>query len=144
MNKLLAYFLHLIFIKVDLLTWLNKLGTFQNQIPKNLSRVSMKWNLLEMKFTGFYKKQSVYLFKTKKVWNVIYCQCFLKPFENRNGKLLRFFRSRHLRSSVKKGILEISQNWQGNTCVIVSILINLHASEQQLYQKRDSNTGVFL
>ena len=133
----MAYFLHLIFIKVDLLTWLNKLGTFQNQIPKNLSRVNMK-------FTGFYKKQSVYLFKTKKVWNVIYCQCFLKPFQNRNGKLLRFFRSRHLRSSVKKGILEISQNWQGNTCVIVSILINLHASEQQLYQKRDSNTGVFL
>ena len=133
MNKLLAYFLHLIFIKVDLLTRLNKLGTFQNQIPKNLSRVNMKWNL-----------QSVYLFKTKKVWNVIYCQCFLKPFQNRNGKLLWFFRSRNLKSSVKKGILEISQNWQGNTCVIVSILINLHASEQQLYQKRDSNTGVFL
>ena len=82
-----------------------------------------------MKFTG------LYLFKTRKVWNVIYCQCFLKAFENRNGKLL-FFRSNHLKSSVKKGFLKISQISQKNTCVGVSILINLHASGLQLYQKR--------
>ena len=65
-----------------------------------------------MKFTG------LYLFKTRKVWNVIYWQCFLKAFENRNGKLL-FFRSNHLKSSVKKSFLKISQISQENTCVRV-------------------------
>ena len=75
----------------------------------------------------------MHLFKTKKALKVIYCQCVLKAFENRNGKLLRFFLSSHLRSSVKKGILKISLNSQENTCVRVFILINLHASGLQLY-----------
>ena len=103
----------------------------------------MKWNLLVfIKSTVF-----MYLFKTKKVCNVIYCQSFLKAFENGNniqhGKLLRFLWSSHLRSSIKKVFLKISQNSQENTCVGVSILINLHASGLQLYQKKETTTQVF-
>ena len=85
------------------------------------------------------------LVETKKKCNVIYCQS-----ENENvnvtqhGKLLRFFWSSHLRSSIKKVFLKASKNSQYNTCVEVSILINLHASGLQPYQKRDSDTGVFL
>ena len=40
--------------------------------------------------------------------------------------------------------LEISQNSQENTCARVSLLIKLQASSLQLYQIRDSNTGVSL
>ena len=99
----------------------------------------MKWN-----FLVFIKnKVCMYLFKTRKVWNVVYCQCFLKALENRNGKLLRFFWSSYLRSSVKNGILKISQNSQENTCGGVSILINLHAPGLQFYQKKDTPTQVF-
>ena len=47
------------------------------------------------------------------------------------------------RCSVKKVFLEISQNSKGNTCARVSFLIKLQASNLQLYQKRDSDTGVF-
>ena len=39
----------------------------------------------------------MYLFKTRNVCNVIYCQCFLKAFGNRHGRL---------RSSIKKGVLK--------------------------------------
>ena len=99
----------------------------------------MKWSLLVF----IKNKVCMYLFKTRKTWNVIYWQCFLKAFENWNGKLLRFFWSSHLRSSVKKGILKISQNSQESTCVGVSILINLHASSLQLYQKKETPTQVF-
>ena len=42
----------------------------------------------------------------------------------------------------KKVFLEISQNSKENTCARVSFLIKLQAL--QLYQKRDSGTGVFL
>ena len=110
----------------------NKLRSFQNQISKNPSRVNVKWNLL------FFIKNKVctYLFKTRKVSNVICYQCFLKAFENQNGKLLWFFWNSHLRSSVKKGIIKISQKSQANTCVGVSTFINLHASGLQLYQKK--------
>ena len=45
------------------------------------------------------------------------------------------------RCSVKKVFLKISQNSQENTCVGVSFLQVLGL---QLYEKRDSNTGVFL
>ena len=38
-------------------------------------------------------------------------------------------------------MLEISQNWQENTCARVSLLIKLQAG-LQLYLKRDSGTGV--
>ena len=96
----------------------------------------MKWNLLVF----IKSKVFMYLFKTKKVCNVIYCQSFLKAFENGNntqhGKLLRFLWSSHLRSSIKKVFLKISQNSQENTCVGVFILINSHASDLELYQKR--------
>ena len=85
----------------------------------------------------------IYLLKTRKVWNVIYCQRFLKAFEDRNGKLLRFFWSSHLRSSLKKGVLKVSQNSQENTCVGVYILINLHAPDLQLHQKKGTPTQVF-
>ena len=51
----------------------------------------MKLNLLVF----IKNKVYMYLFKTKKVCNVIYCQSFLEVFENGNntqhGKLLRFF-----------------------------------------------------
>ena len=40
--------------------------------------------------------------------------------------------------------LEILQNSQENTCVRVSFLIKLQASDLQLYWKRDSDTGGFL
>ena len=122
----------------------NKLRTFRNHIPKNLCRVNMKWNLLVF----IKNKAFMYLFKTKKMCNVIYSQSFLKNFENGNntqhGKLLRFLRSSHLRSSIKKVFLKISQNSLENNCVGVSVLKNLHASGLQLYQKGDSDTGVFL
>ena len=59
-------------------------------------------------------------------------------------KLLRFFRGKHLRSSIKKGILKIQQNPQGNTCAGVSILINLHASVLHLYQKKRLRHRFFL
>ena len=48
------------------------------------------------------------------------------------------------RYSVKKLFLEISQNSWENTCDRVSFLIKLQALGLQLYQKRDSGTGVFL
>ena len=44
--------------------------------------------------------------------------------------------------SVKKLFLEISQNSQNNTCARVSFLIKLQGL--QLYEKRDSGTGVIL
>ena len=53
-------------------------------------------------------------------------------------------RSNHLRSSIKKVFLEISQNSQENTCARVSILIKLQALGLQLYQNRDSGKGAFL
>ena len=46
--------------------------------------------------------------------------------------------------SIKKVLLETSQNSQENTCARDSILIKLQASGMQLYLKRDSDTGVFL
>ena len=105
-------------IKVDPLTWINLKNSKSNsikfnQIPKNLDMVNMKWNSLVF----IKNKVCMYLFKIRKVWNVIYWQCFLKAFENQNGKLLRFFWSSHLRSSVEYGILKSSQNSQVNTCV---------------------------
>ena len=42
----------------------------------------------------------------------------------------------------KKLLLKISEYSQENTCVTVSFLTNLQSL--QLYQKRDSNTGIFL
>ena len=48
------------------------------------------------------------------------------------------------RCSVKKVFLEISQNLQENTCARVSFLIKLQALRLQLYEKRDSGTGVLL
>ena len=104
----------------------------------------MKRNLL------VFIKNKVYmcLFKTKKVCNVIYCQSFSNAFENGNniqqGKLLRFLWSSHLRSSIKKVILKISQNSQENTCVGVSISINLHVQACNFIKKGDSGTDVFL
>ena len=47
------------------------------------------------------------------------------------------------RCSVKKMFSEISQLLQENTCARVSFLVKLQA-DQQLYEKRDSDTGVFL
>ena len=67
----------------------------------------MKWNLLV-----FVKsKVCMYLFKSRKVWNVIYCKCLKKS-------------------------LKILQNSRENSCVGFSILKNLHASGMQLYQKK--------
>ena len=43
-----------------------------------------------------------------------------------------------------KGFLKKFRNSQENTCAGVSFLIKLQTSGLQLYQKRDSNTGVFL
>ena len=104
----------------------------------------MKWNLLV-----FIKNEVfMHLFETKKVCNAIYCQSFLKAFENGNntqlGKLLRFLWSSHLKGSIKKVFLKISQNSQESTCVGVSVLINLHASGCNFIKKADSETSVFL
>ena len=44
--------------------------------------------------------------------------------------------------SVKRVLLEISQNSQENICARVSSLIKLQASGLQLYEKRDSGTSV--
>ena len=48
------------------------------------------------------------------------------------------------RCSIKKLLLEISQNSLENTCARVSLLIKLQDSGLQLYWKRESGTGVFL
>ena len=48
------------------------------------------------------------------------------------------------RCSIKKVFLKILQNSQENTCARVSFLTKLQASCLQLYQKRDSGTGVLL
>ena len=48
------------------------------------------------------------------------------------------------RFSLKKVFLKISQNSHENACARVSFLIKLQASSLQLYQKRDSDTGVSL
>ena len=48
------------------------------------------------------------------------------------------------RSSRPEVFSEISQHSQENTCARVSFLIKLQAWGLQLYQKRDSGTGVFL
>ena len=40
-------------------------------------------------------------------------------------------------------LLKISQNSEENTCVGVSILINLHTSALQLYQKKETSTQLF-
>ena len=47
-------------------------------------------------------------------------------------------------SSLKKLLLKTSKNLRENACVGVSFLIKLLASDLQFYEKRDSNTGVFL
>ena len=47
--------------------------------------------------------------------------------------LFDMFRSNHRRCSVKKVLMESSQNWQENTCVSVSFLIKLQALGLQLY-----------
>ena len=62
---------------------------------------------------------------------MIYWQCLLKAFENRNGKFLRFLLSSHLRSSVKNGTLKILQNSQENM---------LQAGN---FIKKESSTQVF-
>ena len=45
---------------------------------------------------------------------------------------------------VKKVFLKILQNSQENTCTRVFFLIKLQALGMQIYEKRDSDTGVFL
>ena len=71
-----------------------------------------------MNFSGFYKsKVCMYLFKTKTPWNVIYCQFFfLKVFENRTSKLLRFLWNSHLRCSIKNVLLKADSRlgWPNN------------------------------
>ena len=44
--------------------------------------------------------------------------------------------------SIKKVFLKISEDVQENTCVGIS-LIEFQGSSVQLYEKRDSNTGIF-
>ena len=51
--------------------------------------------------------------------------------------------SSHQRCSIKKVLLQISQNPQENPCAR-SLLIKLQALRLQFYQKSDSGTGVFL
>ena len=46
--------------------------------------------------------------------------------------------------SIKKVLLQISQNSLEKTCARVSFLIKLQGLDLQLYQKRDSGTGVSL
>ena len=97
-----------------------------------------------MKFTGFSEnKECMFLFKTQSVCIVIYC-LFLKALENRNGKLLSFFWSSHLRCFLilKNKFRKIhsktpvpEQNSEQNNCVRVSFLINLHAFALQLKRK---------
>ena len=53
-------------------------------------------------------------------------------------------RSSHLRCSIKKLFLKISQFSQESTCVRVSFLIKLHDFSPATLLERDSNTGAFL
>ena len=48
---------------------------------------------------------------------------------------------RHLRSFIKKMLLKISQNSQGNACVGVSFLINLQAWGLHIYWKKTPTEG---
>ena len=59
-------------------------------------------------------------------------------------KVAFFILKARRRCSVKKMLLNISQNLQENTCARVSSLIKLQGWGLQLYLKRDSGTGVFL
>ena len=52
-----------------------------------------------------------------------------------------FFRSSHRRCSIRKGVLEISQNSQENTCARVSFLIKLQASGN--FAKKETLAQVF-
>ena len=54
------------------------------------------------------------------------------------------YRRSHLEVFCKKVFLKIPQNSQENTCARVSFLMKLQASGLQLYEKRDSGTGVLL
>ena len=54
------------------------------------------------------------------------------------------FRSSHRKCSVKNMFLEISQHSQESICARVPFLIKLQGWGLQLYQKRDSGTGIFL
>ena len=58
--------------------------------------------------------------------------------------LFWFFRSSRPEVYCKKVFLKISQNSQENTCTKVFFSIKLQAWDLQLYQKRDSGTGLFL
>ena len=54
------------------------------------------------------------------------------------------FSKRYTGNSRPEVFLEITQNAQENTCVRVSFLIKLQASDRKLYQKKDTGTGVFM
>ena len=60
---------------------------------------------------------------------------FMKEASSFLKKIVLLFRSSHWRCSVKKVFLKISQNSQDNTCVRVSLLMKLKASDPQLYLK---------
>ena len=85
----------------------------------------------------------MYLFETRKVCSVIYYQSFFWRLRTDMVNRLDFFEAATWGILSKKVVLKISQNPQENTCVGVSILINLHDSGLQLYEKRDSDTGAF-
>ena len=76
----------------------------------------MKCNLLPMFFEGFWEPK----------WYIV--EIFLKKSPE---------------EFCKKSSLKISQNSHENTCIAFSILINLHASGLQLYQKKEAPTQVY-
>ena len=103
--------------------------------------MNRKWSFLVFKKS----KVFMYLFKTRKVCNVIYWKCFYKAFWRTDmANCSDFSEAATWGVYLKKMLLKISQNSQENTCVGVSISINSHASGLQLYQKRGSDIGAFL
>ena len=90
-----------------------------------------------MEFTGFYKKQSMYVF----FWNKESMKCNLLPmffegFWEPSWYIAEIFLKKPPEEFPKRAILKISQNSDESTCVVVSILINLHASGLQLYKNK--------
>ena len=90
-----------------------------------------------MEFTGFYKKQSMYVF----FWNKESMKCNLLPmffegFWELSWYIAEIFLKKQLEEFFKRAILKISQTSDESTCVGVSILINLHVSGLQLYKKK--------
>ena len=95
-----------------------------------------------------YKVAYFYIAKTKSCYNVNYLACSFmcrricrQIFKSVLAFLLQ---KHHQRCSIKNVFLKILQNSKEKTCARVSFLKEFEAWDLHFYQKRDSDTGIFL